>query len=351
MSNSLINEKIDYHIDITGLGNSGKAIVSDYLNEFKNVVVPRKDFEFNLLRAPGGLMDMHYALVENWTPIRADDSIRRFRKLTKRLGAKINYRSPKETFNAAGFRYNDFFPGFSILTDDFLNEIITFTYKGLWPYVSYHNNTFDLVWKRVLSKFYKEIGRENIFFADGESFTDKLNKYVYGIMSLAIKHGPKIYVTHNSFEPYELDRYFQVMKNSKMIIVSRDPRDVYINIIEGNKLKSGFYKKIDPTFYNICAASNIKNFIDYQKKLLSFEKDFAHPNLLAIKFEDFIKSYELVSEKLKKFLGLSSDNHVDQYKYFDPTISIKNIGIHKKSNFSKEIKLIETELEGHYSFS
>ena len=56
------------HVDIAGFGNSGKSIVSDYLKEFKNIYVPRKDFEFNLLRGPGGLIDMHYGLVENWTP-------------------------------------------------------------------------------------------------------------------------------------------------------------------------------------------------------------------------------------------------------------------------------------------
>ena len=32
------------HVDITGLGNSGKAIVSDDLMEVKNTYVPRKDF-------------------------------------------------------------------------------------------------------------------------------------------------------------------------------------------------------------------------------------------------------------------------------------------------------------------
>ena len=73
-----MKEIVNKHVDITGLGNSGKAIVSDYLMEFNNIYVPRKDFEFNLLRAPGGLMDMYYGLVENWTPIRSDDSIRRF---------------------------------------------------------------------------------------------------------------------------------------------------------------------------------------------------------------------------------------------------------------------------------
>ena len=98
---------------------------------------------------------MYYGLVENWTPIRSDESIRRFIKLTRRLGSRINFKSPKETLNAAGFRYEEFFPGFSKLTNDFIKEIITFSYEGLWPYIDYHSGTHDLVTKRFFLKLTK----------------------------------------------------------------------------------------------------------------------------------------------------------------------------------------------------
>ena len=335
-----MKEIVNKHVDITGLGNSGKAIVSDYLMEFNNIYVPRKDFEFNLLRA----------LVENWTPIRSDDSIRRFIKLTKRLGSRINFKSPNETLNAAGFRYEDFFPGFSKLTNDFINEIITFSYKGLWPYVDYHSGTFDLFTKRVFSKIDKKKILEKIYFSNENDFVEKLNDYVYNLLSLAIKDEFQIYVTHNAFEPFEVDRYFKVMQKSKLILVTRDPRDIYANIIKGNNNKSGFYKKIDPTFYNICAASNLSDFIIYQKKVLSYLDKLENPNLLIVSFESFINNYDLVSKRINNFLGLKIEEHVDKFKHFDPKISIKNIGVYQNSIPLESIKLIENELSNYYKF-
>ena len=339
------------HVDIAGFGNSGKSIVSDYLKEFKNIYVPRKDFEFNLLRGPGGLIDMHYGLVENWTPIRADDSIKRFVKLTKRLGSRTKFRSTDEMINAAGYKYESFYPGFFYLTDKFLKEIITFTYKGLWPYADYHSPTFNFLIKRISSKIIKKYKLTKIIFSDGMNFTEKLNDYVYSIFNLAIKKKFKIYITHNAFEPYEIDRYLKIMKNSKSILVKRDPRDVYTNIVGGNKDKSGFYKKINPTFYNISAAANLQDFILYQKKILSYLNKLENPNLLVVDFKEFINNYDSVSLEINNFLGLSYIDHTNKFKYFNPNLSIKNVGVYRNFEDKKSIQLIEKELSNYWDFN
>ena len=341
----------DIHVDIAGFGNSGKSIISDYLKEFKNIYVPRKDFEFNLLRAPGGLMDLHYGLVENWTPIRADDSIKRFIKLSKRLGSRTKFRLSNEIINAAGYKYESFYPGFFYLTDKFLREIITFTYKGLWPYADYHSSTFDFLLKRISAKINRNYILENIIFSDGMNFTDKLNDYVYSILNLATKKKLKIHITHNAFEPYEIDRYLRIMKNSKSILVKRDPRDIYTNIIDGNKDKSGFYKKINPTFYNISAASNLHDFILYQKKILSYLEKLKNPNLLVVDFKKFITNYDLVSSEINNFLGLKSADHTNKFKYFNPNLSTKNIGIYREFDNKNSIKQIEKELSNYWDFN
>ncbi|MDA7931169.1 sulfotransferase, partial [Akkermansiaceae bacterium] len=179
---------------------------------------------------------------------------------------------------------------------------------------------------------------------------DKAANYFYDIMRLGTSESAQIYCTHNGFEPFELSRYFRVLKNSRMIMVSRDPRDIYVNIVEGNKVKSGFYRKIDPNHYNICAASDIQKFIQYQKKLLSFEVAFEHPKLLRIQFEEFIGNYDHVADIIRDFLGISSSNQVDKFKYFNPSESEKNVGIYKKSKFQKEIQMIESELQDFYDF-
>ena len=299
--------------------------------EFKDVYVPRKDHEFNLLRAPGGLMDMHYSLVECWTPIRADDAVLRFANLINRLASRVNFFDFKELSNAAGYRYEDFYPGFIELSEAFLADIVSFNYRGLWPYRDYHSETFALVFKRLSAKLNRQYVLENIAFCDGEEFEDKLKTFLYEVLDLAIDCNKNIYVTHNAFEPFEVNRYLSLLPKSKMIIVKRDPRDTYTNIIKGNNAKSGFYKRMDPTFYNISASSDIQKYIAYQRKMLSFIQNVEHPNLLILDFNDFICNYAKVSEELNTFLGLKREDHVNKFKYFNPSDSVKNVEIYKQA--------------------
>lgn len=338
------------HIDISGLGNSGKGIISDYLMEFNDVYVPRKDFEFNLLRAPGGLMDMHYSLVTNWTPIRSDDSIRRFKKVVKRLGARTKLSTLKEMLNAAGYRYEDFFPGFYSRSNQFFEDIISFTYHGLWPYVDYNSNTFQLLSKRVRGKIKRKAIREEIYFSSADKLTEKICEYTYDILNLAIDKNYFLYATHNAFEPFETERYLSLFKNSKSIIVIRDPRDIYTNVIEGNKAKSGFYKRMDPSYYNLSAASSIDTFILYQKKMLSYLHKYENERVLIICFEDFICNYDQTSKIINTFLGLENEKHVRKQELFDPSKSIKNVGRYKNFHDQQNIIKIEHELSDLWNF-
>lgn len=342
--------KFKSHIDLSGLGNSGKGILSDYLLEFENIHVPQKDFEFNLLRAPGGLMDLQYSLKLNWTPIRSDDALRRFNKLIWRLGSRTKVSTFYEMINSAGYSYEDFFPGFLKMTNQFAEELTTFRYKGLWPYVDYNSNYFNLFVKRILSKLKGKAMRENIYFSDINDLNCKIKNLVYNIFDLAIKEDVNLFVTHNAFEPFEIDRYLNLLNNSKSIIVIRDPRDVFTNIRVGNNAKAGFYKRMDPTYYNLSAASNLDHFIIYQKKMFSLLRDTTHQNLLVIKFEDFINNYQTTKEKINVFLDLEEKHHINKLKCFNPETSKKNVGIHKSFNDMKSISRIESELINYYVF-
>ena len=45
-------------VDVSGVGNSGKSAASDILREFDRFWVPPFDFEFDLIRGPGGLLEL-----------------------------------------------------------------------------------------------------------------------------------------------------------------------------------------------------------------------------------------------------------------------------------------------------
>jgi hypothetical protein len=340
------------HVDISGLGNSGKSVVSDYLSEFDGVFVPRKDFEFNLLRAPGGLMDLKRSLVDYWTPIRSDDAIRRFGKLLRRLGTGINLSKPTEIIHAAGFNYESFFPGFKDLTNTFLNDLVCFEYKGVWPYLFYHCSGYHLIMDRLLSKIKGKTVLNDIYFVHDADVTEKLSSLMYQILNLGLNG--KTYhttITHNSFEPFEINDYLDLFPYSKSILVVRDPRDIYVNIVKGNNSAIPFFRKINPSYYNISAANDIDKYILYQKKTMSCLSKLNQKNILVINFDEFVTNYEEVSKNVNDFLDLNEGMHINKFKNFNPEVSKNNLGLYKKHNNQSNINKIETELDSYWNFT
>lgn len=76
-------------LDLSGYMFFGKAAAIDLIREFKGYYVPHYRFEFPLIRIQDGIMDLEKALIDDWSPIRSDIAVKRFRKLiTKMSGHK-----------------------------------------------------------------------------------------------------------------------------------------------------------------------------------------------------------------------------------------------------------------------
>ena len=68
-------------IDVSGLGHSGKTAVMDLLSEIEGFHLNNTVFEFNLLRLPDGIFDLKWAVYDNWSLVRSDFAIKRFKQL------------------------------------------------------------------------------------------------------------------------------------------------------------------------------------------------------------------------------------------------------------------------------
>ena len=113
-------------IDVAGYGHSGKGILTDFFKEFNKVTVHDSLFEFNLLRIQGGLIDLKHNLVDNWSPIRSDSSIKRFKNVIKSLGTNSDIFQPKSLFISTGNNYNSFLP--TIRIQQFSDSFKGFTF-------------------------------------------------------------------------------------------------------------------------------------------------------------------------------------------------------------------------------
>jgi hypothetical protein len=340
------------HIDLIGVGNSGKGAVADFLSEFDCIKSMSNDFEFNLIRVPGGLFDLNLYMNERFTAIYSDDAIRRFRKVTNRLGSRTGFYGFKEIKNSAGFSYQNFFPGFNNLTDELIKKLVIYEYKGLWPYILLSDNTLNLIWKRVRNKFFPFLSNDNIFYAYNHEAGGLIKNYFYDILKLCSgKDNYQYFVTNNAFELTLLDSQLNLFNKSKCIIVVRDPRDTYINIVKGNRNMSSFYSNLKPYSFNLNCVNDIDNYIFNQRLLLEKLKTVTTDNCLIVDFNEFVLNYDTISEKICFFLGLELDSHSRPMSKFKPDISAKNINFYKEFYKEKEVVKLQNQLKDLWDFS
>ena len=124
----------------------------------------------------------------------------------------------------------------------------------------------------------------------------------------------------------------QYFGNTKIVTSIRDPRDVYTSARLYPSGDIGFIPK------------DADLFVNYYKYFVERYDYKSNPNVLLIRFEDFVNNYNDVSEKIMSFVGLKDSEHINKFKYFNPEISKNNIGIYKNYKDQESIKIIEKEL-------
>lgn len=127
----------------------------------------------------------------------------------------------------------------------------------------------------------------------------------------------------------------ELIPSMGIIIVSRDVRDQYCDIIR--KKKKGYYlidkeKKVDRYI-----EEYTRRYEDMHRLLVN-----SPPNVLHIRFEDLIFHYKPTKTKIESFLNIKE--HQNPMKYFNPQVAIKNTQLFKNYDNQNEIARIEEEM-------
>lgn len=338
-------------VDISGFGHSGKGVLTDLLNEFDGYQVPHHNFEFNLLRIQGGLLDLCTALHDDWSPIRSDAAICRFKKVVLRLGTSAQLTRPYSMFIANGMNYEHYFNyNFFRLSEQYIKLLINYSYEGDWPYPFVDESSIKQFYQRViLNVFRKKLFNRTVYFAAPDNFLYLTRKYLDDLFSCIRNEDTKVFVLQNALEPFNPARGLNLFEDAKSIIVQRDPRDIYASIfVKSNvfipEYEKKYFWRMKGSFLN---TDNIQNFIKRQKLQISKIKPTVDDRrILRLRFEDIVLKYNETIEKILNFLGETPTIHVRKKKFFDPEESKKNIGIWKQMKGKDEyvIKLINEEL-------
>lgn len=73
---------------------------------------------------------------------------------------------------------------------------------------------------------------------------------------------------------------------------------------------------------------NIEQYAMYHNALRKYRPQ--SPNILYLRLEDMVLNYEETSKKVFDFIGIDPKDHIQPKKFFDPSVSIKNLDIWRK---------------------
>lgn len=307
---------------LQGYNYSGVSFLRDFFREFNDTFVFLD--EFDLMRHSGGVLDLYNTLSMN-NPFLDDSVIRRFKQLVEYLYRKRRWGDilGKAFLERSYELYNDLLLTkieFSIRAYSTHEEI-----RPLFPQDRFgiHRHR-DKQIRRSLNAHNHDIYLVKSY--SNENLLDLLKNYTHDILNL-FPASKFLVLVHPLQISSELSWQLKFFNNSKVITISRDPRDVYVD----------FSLVRDP---DVFVAFMEKWYAQYQKE------DISSQQLLKIKFEDFIFEYDCTAKKIIDFCGLG--NVVEpskRRKFSDPDKSKLNVGIYKNYPDVDAIKFIEKKLE------
>ncbi|WP_166485683.1 sulfotransferase [Rhodoferax ferrireducens] len=325
-------------IDLSGYMFSGKSAVSDILREFDGIQVPNYRVEFDLLRMPGGMIDLKHAVMD-WSPVRTYGAVRRFDKLVNMLA--LSPRFPGKLYKT-GFGYTQHYPNILRLKDEFLRSIIAVQWDTPWPYADIDDGPIDTFVRKICSKLSISKSRK-YFLVDKEKFIPASQKFIQGLLINSIANDqPSVVVTHNALEPFLPGRNLDLLGDDAVcIVVDRDPRDIYATAITS---QVGFNDNL--RFYRrIAGAHDVEVFI---KRYLIYRKNinFDDRRVLRLNFRDLVLDYNQSLQEICDFSGLELTQQIRKRQFFNPDNSRNNIDIWKQASlnsYSEDFSRIETE--------
>lgn len=323
----MAKREINY-ILVLGYGWSGSSAVVDYLREFDDLFEPEK--EFRLIKDPRGLIDLRHELIDRYDVLNSDIAIREFKWF-----ASMCYQCHSKFKN--GLDYADVFGDKYIeYTDEFVNSLSTFKYNSTWWYLQWRFSFPKLLLYKMKTKL-KQSDTMYFINCSGEYFDQKVKEYINNLFSIATSNKNISSVILDQAIPVSLTseakHYFD---SYKIIVVDRDPRDIYVDLIKGRNLIG----------QELALSHDVSKYIKWHNSLRTYKEKFDE-NVIQISFEDFVLNHDETSRKICDFLKIEIDNQAQKGKYFKMDQSTKNIGLYHKYQFQNEIDKIAQALPNY----
>ena len=327
-------------ITCTGYGDTGSSGITDLFKEFDNCC-SMGDGEFWFLQDFDGISDLEYFLTDGNHRSKVSLAIERYRQY-----AITNKRFYDKFFDNQFIKY----------TNEYLEQLVDVKFKKAISPAEVPSKfkrffyftilvRLQLMYKKLISQELYEpcvwypIIDKTYAYPTKEMFYAKTKKYTIKLFNLVNKSDKYQHLVFDQLVPTtNIKRYFNYVDNLKVILVDRDPRDLYLL----NKLR---YKRASW----FCDCSNVDDFIEWYRALRLHQKsdDLNNKQILKINFEDLIYKYDDTVDKICKFVKIDSKHHIHKKKYLNPDKSIKNVKLYLTNEallYKNEIQQITNKL-------
>jgi hypothetical protein len=268
-----------------GFGRSGTTGIRELLKSHPEITSTAKS-ELRILTDPGGFISLKNCLVDNWTFWRGDQAIHEFIQICKDLNSKW-----LGGYVFANFK-SEFCGNFQKANNQFLDDIVLFSYDGIWAkYANIFNKTFLRLFNH---KRFKWISRKIYITTpmDYFSFIDISKNYFDKLIERKLnKEKASMFIIDEPFVSQNPRECMEITGATKLIVVLRDPRDVFVSF-QGRDWSP---KKKEHT---LNLLRSVYSSWEYKKKHLSVE------NFIELKFEDIVTNFSKTYNELCKFLNV-----------------------------------------------
>jgi len=321
-------------ICVSGYGKSGSGACIDLLKEFEHIDGPNR--EFRIAKDPYGILDLELSIVDNWEFVRHNVAISDFLDYCAMLGRKDG------VLKKTGKNFSELLDvDFMKESVEYVNRINDFMYFGDTMLNRYYLNSFQSFKQRIKSKF----GLSNAIpmhfsHPSKDKFLIETKQYLRRIFKnyAENKKISKI-VLDQAISPINIKKTLKYFDNAKLIIVDRDPRDIYATMINEKRLLGSDIMDKNSVYKYIAWHHAVR-----KKEIQDIDDSFMQDKVLRLNFEDFFLHYERIIGEIKKFLNIEF-SHKEKGIRFNYEDINKHVGIWKNMPQQDAMKKIGEELK------
>lgn len=326
-------------ITCTGYYGTGSSAITDLLTEFDNIH-SMGDYEIRFVQDPEGISDLEYNLVDNHHRHNSGHALKRYSKYVDFLSGNKLYKKYEVYFNG----------NFKKISKEYIEELTDFKQRGMWHQDVIDRGKLFYFLERSLNKIYMTIRRAvlskeergitllkneiTLYSKPKEKFYPLTRKYMDKLFSEANYSNKEFIMVDQLVPPTNINRYLKYFNDIKVIVVDRDPRDIYL-------LEKLYWKG------TIVPCNDVKMFCEWYKYTRESDtyKNEDNSKILRLKFEDLIYNYDSKVNEILEFLNIGKEHHILKNQKFNTKKSKDNTKLWESHiEYKKDIEYIEKHL-------